>query len=146
MQTHALTPRAVLEAAKGCGRVLIALKCYGHDVSLENRVAQIVEKTWMAEDVMIMSLKHRGLARIRSLRRDWPTGIVAGRAFGDLVALNADFLAVKTGEFSGSPIRRAHGIGKRAQAWTLDDPRKMSRTISKGATGSSPTSPYRPAR
>jgi len=41
------TLRAVLETAKGRGRVLIELKYYGHDARLEERVAEIVEETGM---------------------------------------------------------------------------------------------------
>uniref|UniRef100_UPI00261E3117 glycerophosphodiester phosphodiesterase family protein n=1 Tax=uncultured Roseovarius sp. TaxID=293344 RepID=UPI00261E3117 len=129
------TLRDVLEVAKGRGRVLIELKYYGHDERLEERVAQIVEETGMADDVMIMSLKRAGVAKMRALRPDWPMGILAARAIGDLSALDAEFLAVNTGQVSGHLLRRAHATGKQVYVWTVDDPRAMSRMISMGVDG-----------
>jgi glycerophosphoryl diester phosphodiesterase len=129
------TLREVLEAAKGRGRLLIELKYYGHNDRLEQRVATIVEKAGMADDVMIMSLKRAGVAKMRALRPDWPVGILAARAIGDLSALDAEFLAVNTGQVSTHLLRRAHAAGKRVYVWTVDDPRAMSRMISMGVDG-----------
>lgn len=129
------TLRAVLETVRGRGRVIIELKYYGHDVRLEERVAQIVEETGMAEDVMIMSLKRAGVAKMRALRPDWPVGILAARAIGDLAAVDAAFLAVNTGQVSASLLRRAAAENKKVYVWTVDDPRAMSRMISMGVDG-----------
>jgi len=129
------TLRAALEAAKGRGRVLIELKYYGHDDRLEERVADLVEETEMVDQVMIMSLKRAAVARMRSLRPDWTMGILAARAIGDLSVLDAEFLAVNTGQVSGRLLRRAHASGKRVFVWTVDDPRAMSRMISMGVDG-----------
>jgi glycerophosphoryl diester phosphodiesterase len=129
------TLRMVLNMAKGRGQVLIELKYYGHDDRLEERVADLVEETGMSDDVMIMSLKREGVARMRALRPDWPVGILAARAIGDLSALDAEFLAVNTGQVSGQLLRRAHAAQKRVYVWTVDDPRAMSRMISMGVDG-----------
>src|SRR6056297_3637915 len=135
------TLRDVLEAAKGRGQVLIELKYYGHDERLEERVARIVEETGMADDVMIMSLKRAGVAKMRALRPDWPVGILAARAIGDVGALVAEFLAVNAGQVSGHLLRRAHAAGKRVYVWTVDDPRAMSRMISMRVDGLSTNRP-----
>ncbi len=129
------TLRAVLQTARGRGRVLIELKYYGHDDRLEEREATVVEETGMADDVMIMSLKRAGVAKMRSLRPEWPMGILAARAIGDLAALDAEFLAVNTGQVSPRLLRRAHAAGKRVYVWTVDDPRAMLRMISMGVDG-----------
>ena len=125
----------MLQTAKGRGRVLIELKYYGHDDRLEERVARIVEETGMARHVMIMSLKRSGIARMHALRPDWPVGVLAARAIGDLAGLDADFLAVNTGQVSPRLLHRAHAAGKRVHVWTVDDPRAMSRFISMGVDG-----------
>ena len=129
------TLRAVLDAARGQGRVLVELKYYGHDERLEERVAQIIEQAGMAQNVMIMSLKRAGVEKMHALRPDWPMGILAARAIGDLTALDADFLAVNTGQVSQRLLRRAQASGKKVYVWTVDDPRTMSRMISMGVDG-----------
>lgn len=129
------TLRAVLEAAKGRGKVLIELKYYGHDVALERRVAEIVEQTGMAADVGVMSLKIPGVRKMQALRPDWPHGILAATALGDISALDADFLAVNTGQVSLRLIRRVHEAGKKLYVWTVDDPLAMVRMISMGVDG-----------
>ncbi len=129
------TLRAVLEAARGTGRVLIELKYYGHDVALEERVARIVEQTGMEGQVRVMSLDLGGVARMRALRPDWPVGVLAARAIGDLAGLEADFVAVNTGQVSTRLVREVHDAGKRIHVWTVDDPMTMSRMISMGVDG-----------
>ena len=129
------TLREVLLAAKGQGKVLIELKYYGHDVALESRVAEIVEATGMSADVGVMSLKIQGVRKMHALRPDWPHGILAATAVGDLSALDADFLAVNTGQVSLDLIRRTHAQGRKLYVWTVDDPMTMVRLISMGVDG-----------
>jgi len=129
------TLRQALEAVKGRGKVMIELKYYGHDVDLESRVVGIVEEMDMASDVSVMSLKYDGIRKMQDLRPDWRYGVLAATAIGDLAALEANFLAVNTGQASLQLIRRAHAQGKQIYVWTVDDPLTMSRMISMGVDG-----------
>jgi glycerophosphoryl diester phosphodiesterase len=114
---------------------MIELKYYGHDVDLESRVADIVEELGMAGDISVMSLKYDGVRKMQSLRPDWRYGVLAATAIGDLASLEADFLAVNTGQASLQLIKRAHQRGKKLYVWTVDDPLTMSRMISMGVDG-----------
>jgi len=129
------TLREVLLTAKGRGKVIIELKYYGHDVDLEARVARIVTETGMAGSSAVMSLKYAGVEKMRDLRPDWRFGVLAARAIGNLASLQADFLAVNTGQINAWLIQQTHAKGKQIYAWTVDDPLTMSRMISMGVDG-----------
>ncbi|QEW23374.1 Glycerophosphoryl diester phosphodiesterase (plasmid) [Paracoccaceae bacterium] len=130
------TLRQVLELAKARdGQVIIELKYYGHDVALEQKVADIVDSLDMGNSIAVMSLKLPGVRKMQALRPDWTSGILAATAIGDLSGLQADFLAVNTGQVSVSLIDRAHDRGQKLYVWTVDDAPTMSRMISMGVDG-----------
>lgn len=130
------TLRQVLELAKAQdGKVIIELKYYGHDVALEQKVADIVDDLDMGSSIAVMSLKLPGLRKMQALKPDWTSGVLAATAIGDLSGLKADFLAVNTGQVSVSLIDRAHDRGQKLYVWTVDDPPTMSRMISMGVDG-----------
>jgi glycerophosphoryl diester phosphodiesterase len=125
----------VLLAARGKSKVIIELKYYGHDVDLERKVAEIVEEAMMSKDVAVMSLKYPGLQKMQSIRPELRSGVLAAKAIGDLSGLEADFLAVNTGQVSSRMIANAKSVGKDVYVWTVDDPVTMSRMISMGVDG-----------
>jgi len=131
------TPRLsdVLAMVKGRSRVIIELKYYGHDVDLENRVAEIVDAFQMDSDVAIMSLKYSAVQKFKSLRPDLRAGVLAATAVGNLSRLDADFLAVNQGIVSQRLIDTAQAQGKDVYAWTINDAVTMSSLISRGING-----------
>ncbi|TMV10270.1 glycerophosphodiester phosphodiesterase [Ruegeria sediminis] len=132
---RAPTLRDVLAAARGHAKVIIELKYYGHDVDLENRVAEIVEDLGMQDQVAIMSLKYPAVQKMRALRPDWRTGVLAATAVGDLAGLDSDFIAVSAGMASPGLIRAVHDAGKDFYVWTVNDPLQMSSMASMGVDG-----------
>lgn len=123
----------VLLRCKGHIKVNIELKYYGHDQDLEAKVVKLVEETGMQDDVVIMSLKQKGLDRIKKLRPDWTCGLLTAVASGDLTKADADFLAVNTTLATKPFIELAHRRGKDVAVWTLNDAISISRMLSRGA-------------
>jgi glycerophosphoryl diester phosphodiesterase len=129
------TLREVLETVRGRAKLVIELKYYGHDQQLERRVVELVEAADMADDVAIMSLKYAGVQKVRALRPDWRTGLLAAKAIGDLSRLDVDFLAVNKGLVSAHFVRHAEAAGKPVFAWTINDPASLARVVAAGVAG-----------
>jgi glycerophosphoryl diester phosphodiesterase len=126
------TLEQALLLCKGRVRVNIELKYYGYDERLEERVVEIVERTGMESQIVVMSLKYDGIQKVRRLRPDWTLGLLTATAVGDLTRLDADFLAVHTGLVRPSFVRAAHKSGKKVFAWTVNDPVQMATMIGRG--------------
>jgi glycerophosphoryl diester phosphodiesterase len=133
--TRVPTLREVLETARDRAQVLIELKYYGHDVRLEERVAEIVEEAGMSDQIALMSLKLDGVLKMKALRPDWQVGLLAATAIGDLTQLDVDFLAVNTGMARPSVLRAARNAGRPVLVWTVNDPMTLSQMMSRGVTG-----------
>jgi glycerophosphoryl diester phosphodiesterase len=125
----------VLAAADGQSRVLIELKYYGHQVALEERVAEIVEAAGMTDQIAAMSLSREGAARMKALRPDWQVGVLAATAIGRLDRIEADFLAVNSAIATPRLIRQARAAGKPVHVWTLNDATSMAAMAMTGAAG-----------
>lgn len=129
------TLASVLNMAKDRAKVLIELKYYGHNDQLESRVVQIVEDLEMQEQIATMSLKYLLVQEMLTLRPDWPTGVLAATAVGDLTGLDGDFVALNSGQASPWLARSINDAGKDLYVWTVNDPLDMSKMISMGADG-----------
>lgn len=127
--------RDVLEVIRDRSKLLIELKYYGHDVDLENRVIALVEEARMEDQIATMSLKYPAVQKMRELRPDWRSGVLAATAIGDLTGLESDFLAVSMGRVTARLVATADASGKDVYAWTVNDAVSMSRMISLGVDG-----------
>ncbi|MCV6598132.1 MAG: glycerophosphoryl diester phosphodiesterase membrane domain-containing protein [Mangrovicoccus sp.] len=125
----------VLELAKGRANVLIELKYYGHDVRLEERVAELVEAAGMADSIAIMSLEPEGVAKMQALRPDWKVGLLAATVLGDLTGRDVDFLALNASAATPHFVAHARDVGMPLLVWTVNTPEDMSRMISRGVDG-----------
>ena len=129
------TLREALELAKGRAGVFIELKYYGHDVSLEQKVVDLVEEAGMADQIVIMSLNYDGVRKTAALRPDWTFGLLNAVAIGDLTRLDIDFLALTANATTVPMIRRTHKRDMEIYPWTIDDPVQMWVMMSRGADG-----------
>jgi len=127
------TLEEVLLMCKGHIGVNIELKYYGKQVRLEERVAEIVERTGMADQVMFMSLSYDGIQVLHRLRPQWKVGLLSSVALGKLAELDVDFLALNGRAASRHLIRQAHEQGKQVMVWTVNDAVAMASMIGRGA-------------
>lgn len=125
----------VLELARGRVKLNIELKYYGQEQQLEARVAELVERHGMAEDVVLMSLSLPGVRTMKALRPEWTVGLLSSVAVGDVTRLDADFLAVNAKFASRAFVERAQSRGKGVYTWTVNDPAGMSAMIANGVDG-----------
>ncbi len=125
----------VLELCKNKVCVNIELKYYGHDQQLEQRVVDIVESAGMAEQIMVMSLKPAGVAKIKALRPDWKCGLLLSVYVGNLQKITADFLAVNAKFASRTFVKRAHEANKQVFVWTVNDAGTMCQMMNRHVDG-----------
>jgi glycerophosphoryl diester phosphodiesterase len=129
------TLEEVLLRAKDKAKVVIELKYYGHDERLEERVAEIVERTGMENEIAIMSLERAGVEKMAALRPAYRKGLLAATAIGRLAEVDVDFLAVSVNLARPPLIRQAHALGRDVYVWTVNDEVSMAHQILRGADG-----------
>lgn len=125
----------VLRESKGKAKVVIELKYYGHDDKLEQRVIDIVEQEEMVDDTAIMSLKFDGVQKVRTIRPDWPVGLLSAQVLGNMSNLDVDFLAVNMAMAGPAFIKTNQEAGKRVFVWTVNDVMSMFQMMSRGVDG-----------
>jgi glycerophosphoryl diester phosphodiesterase len=125
----------VLALCKGRAGVLIELKYYGHRQRLEERVVEVVEAAGMVDEVMVMSLSHDGIRKIRRLRPEWRVGLLSSVALGNVTKLDLDFLGLNARTTSRQLVRQAHQRGVNVHVWTVNDPVDMSTMLARGVDG-----------
>lgn len=125
----------VLDVCKNRIGVFIELKYYGHDQNLEQRVAEIVEAHAMEDQIVIMSLKHDAVKKMKALRPDWQVGLLLSVSAGNLESLDADFLAINAAFTNPDFVNKVQQQGKRIYVWTVNDAVSMSQQISRGVDG-----------
>lgn len=125
----------VLRLCKDKVGVNIELKYYGHDQQLEQRVVDIVETEGMADQIMLMSLKPEGIAKIKALRPEWRCGLLLSVYVGNLKDVAADFLAINAGFASRGFVTGAHEVDKQVFVWTVNDAATMSQALNRQVDG-----------
>jgi len=125
----------VLDIARDRAKVLVELKYYGHDVDLEARTARVIEQAGMADQVAIMSLKYPAILKMREIRPDWRTGVLAATAVGNITRLDGDFVAINVRQVGPRLLSAAKAAGKDVYAWTVNAPLEMSAMMSLGVDG-----------
>ena len=122
----------VLKHCKEKIKINIELKYYEWDERLALRVIEIVEKSRMENDVVVMSLKPEAVLQVKSTRPRWQAGLLSAAALTDLIGEKADFLAVHSKLATPDFVRRAHDAGKSLYVWTVNDAVSMMQMFDRG--------------
>ena len=124
-----------LAFCKGRCKLIVELKSYGHNVSLEEKVVALVEQAGMVDDCIFMSLDHDMVHKMKQLRPSWRSGVLVAKAMGDLSKFDADFYAVEAKLATRRFVRRAHAENREVYVWTVNDPPWMLSAMSRGVDG-----------
>ena len=76
-----------------------------------------------------------GLARMKQLRPDWPTGLLTSVTAGQLSNLDLDFYAINARMARRHFIKEAQTSERQVMVWTVNDPISMSKMMSRGVDG-----------
>ena len=95
----------------------------------------VVEDAGMVDQISTMSLKYGAVKKMRSLRPDWQSGVLAATYVGNLNGLEGDFLALNQASLNARLVRDAEAAGKAVYAWTVNDPVTISRMLWIGVDG-----------
>jgi glycerophosphoryl diester phosphodiesterase len=122
----------VISLCRGKIRLNIELKFFGSDGRLAQAVAEIVREQGFESDCLITSLNYDALMKVKQHDPSLRTGLIVAQALGDVSRLGVDVLSVRADFLSDGLLRSAHRQGKEVHAWTVNDPREMTRLINRG--------------
>lgn len=123
------TLEQVLKEVKGKARVLVDLKPFGSGDELAKKVAELIVKMDMIEDVYVQSFNYSVLERVRKENPYIKTGQILYLATGELASLDVDFYAVDKGMLSNRFISDARRKGREVFVWTLNTEKEMKEAL-----------------
>lgn len=108
---------------------------------LPEKVAELVKKTGVGKNIIFSSFHPGILGRIRKLMPEIPAGLLTGEgvmAWGNLGVFRKTSPLLIHPYFSNVTqkfLDKAHGQGRKVNAWTVDDPREIFRLVGAGVDG-----------
>ena len=130
----------VLEWAHG--RTFVAIELKNAPLwypDLERKVAELVERHGMAENVLVISFDHQALQRLRAISPRLPTGAVYACRPADQVGLaaaaGAQVLEPHWSYVTPEDVAAAHAAGLRVSTWATSDPDVLRTLIRAGVDG-----------
>jgi glycerophosphoryl diester phosphodiesterase len=123
----------LLDVCKDKIGVVIELKQYHHGQRLEERVAEIVTKHGMDNQVMAMSFDAGVVRKLKSLRPAWKVGWLTKEPVADPRTVDADFLGVQFENVTPELIKIAHRLNVPVFVWTVNEPKLAAKFAKLGA-------------
>jgi glycerophosphoryl diester phosphodiesterase len=122
----------VIDLARGRIKLNIELKFFGPDRRLARAVARLVREQHFESDCLVTSFEYDALQESKRENPQLRTGIIVGKALGDVSRLEVEALSVRADGLSDKMLRAAHRRGKEVHVWTVNDARRMARLIKRG--------------
>ncbi len=122
----------VLTLCRGRVKLNIEMKFYGPDRRLARDVARLVRERDVEQDCLVTSFSHDGLVELKRHNGRLRTGLIVGKALGDVSRLDVEALSVRADGLSDAMLRAAHRRGLEVHVWTVNDARQMARLIKRG--------------
>lgn len=123
----------VLEYCRGKIRLNIELKYNGHNPEIVPKVIKIIEDYDCVDSCVVTSMNYNYLEQIKELNPDITTGYTLAMIYGNPEEMTAaDFFSVKHTYLNRAFVTKAHSLGKKVCAWTLNYQGDMQRMIDCG--------------
>jgi glycerophosphoryl diester phosphodiesterase len=122
----------VIDLARGRIKLNIELKFFGPDRRLARAVARLVGEQHLESDCIVTSFDYDALLEGKRENPHLRTGIIVGKALGDVSRLEVEALSVGADGLSDKMLRAAHRRGKEVHVWTVNDSRRMALLIKRG--------------
>ncbi len=101
-------------------QLYIELKGSTADIQMAEDVTALVKKYGLEERTIITSISYEPVSYIEDRYPEIETGYIYHFSFGDIGAMNADWLVIEEELASDEEIAAIHQIGKKVSVWTVD--------------------------
>ncbi len=115
------TLEEMLEASHDRVILFIELKGATADRQMADDVVRMVRDAGMVDQCVIISLKYGVIDYIETAYPDIQTGFLAFASYGDIGALNCDYIALEELAATSDAIEAIHLQGKKALVWTVNE-------------------------
>ena len=126
------TLEEVFEKFKGKIKFNIELKPTGKDDKLIYEVSKLINKYEMSNQVVVSSLDKNAIITFKNNNIEIESGYIISFAFGNLSAINVDFMSIEYDLLSASLVDYLHMYSKKVHVWTLNDKKRITRAINLG--------------
>ncbi len=124
------TYEEMLDAARERDMILfVELKGASADRQMADDAVRIARERGMLDACVFISLDYQLIAYLEGAYPDARTGFLSWAGYGDIAALNCDYLALEELSATSAAIDATHDQGKEVFVWTVNDPEAQHRFL-----------------
>ena len=111
----------VMQLSKGNIKLNIELKTVNKEDTLPEKVAEIIKKYHMENQVVISSMDYDAIQKVKEHSPRLEVGYIMSFGFGDFTKLNVDFVSVEYQMLSKELVYAMGALHKEVHVWTIND-------------------------